>query len=711
MASLNDDPRRGPLVSAVIPAYNSEETIARALDSALAQTYRPMEIVVVDDCSSDNTVEVVQRYAAKGVQLVRLSERQGASGARNAGVAAAKGDLIAFLDLDDEWLPSKIEKQTALIVANADYVFVSCASRLISPQGEDLGDVYYGRRPVVGAECWKSLLARNTIATPSVLVWRKQLIDLKGFDRRFKIWEDQDMWIRLALRGSVGYVDESLVLVHSRPDSLSSRGVGHLRSVVLDVVDRHILEQASRLSASEIRRIRGERLEWLGRAECNANYFKGLPVILRSMLLGYRPLRTAGFLVSASPPARWLKQRLRLRDGRRTGRSGIPARATTSRSGVAANHAHAIARLRHPMLPLDDSVLVNFPRETKPRLIVIIDAEEQYDWLLPLSRSNVSVRSMAAQGQAQSIYRRFGVVPTYAIDYPIVMQEAGYRPILEMLDAGECELGAQLHAWVTPPHEEEVCERNSYANNLDGDLERRKLEVLVEAIERRFGIRPPLYRAGRYGTGANTAAILDRLGFDVDCSVVPGGWWNSPHASDYSGGTARPYWLRTNHPILEIPVTVGTIGLARRLGDDFYRSIRSGVSSRLRVPGIMARTGLLNRIRLSPEGNPLKESKRLTRRLLADGQRVFAVSYHTPSLEPGNTPYVRDRNDLARFLTWIEKYLEFFFDEIGGVADTPRGLHAWAMAYSPRATAGSSCIAAGTDNGIINQSVPIQHAG
>lgn len=679
-ASDRTEPRL--LVSTVIPAHNSRDTISRALDSAVAQTYHPIEIIVVDDDSSDDTAAIVRSYAGRGVRMVQLSERQGASGARNAGIEAATGELVAFLDSDDEWLPTKVEKQVALIAGDDTLVFVSCAANLISPEGVDLGDLYRGRRPVTGPDCWKSLMARNTIATPSVLARRQHLVELNGFDRRYKICEDQDMWIRLGLSGSVGYVDECLVRVHSRSESLSGKRTGHPARVVLDVIDRHIGEQRARLSAKEIRAIRGERLAWLGRTECNTNYLKGVPISLKSMLLGYRPLHTAAFLVSASPPARWVKAQLR-GHARQHKPPSQAATQPTPKPRRATGWSAAGTRVRHPMLPRSDDVFVDYAGVTRPRLVVIVDAEEQYDWRLPLSRANVSVRSMALQGPAQAIYRRFGVVPTYALDYPIAVQEAGYRPILDMLGAKECEIGAQLHTWVTPPHVEEVSERNSYAGNLPASLERQKLETLVDAIERRFGFRPRLYRAGRYGTGSHTPSILDALGFDVDCSVVPGGTWLSPFAPDYCGVMARPYWLETRRPILEIPVTVGTVGLVRDLGDDFYHRIRSGVPGRLRVPAVMARTGLLNRIRLSPEGNSLVESKRLTRRLVADGCRVFAISYHSPSLEPGNTPYVRDRDDLARFLDWIEQYLEFFFGEMNGIADTPRGLHEWALAHSP----------------------------
>jgi glycosyltransferase involved in cell wall biosynthesis len=667
-----------PLVSAVIPAHNSEATISRALVSALTQTHLPLEIIVVDDCSTDATAAIVKTYGDRGVRLVSLDRRQGASGARNAGIRAAEGELIAFLDSDDEWLPTKNEKQISLLCQSDQLVFVSCAASLISAEGADLGDLYHGRRPPAGPDCWKSLLAHNTVATPSVVVWKRHLIDLGGFNLQYKICEDQDMWIRLASRGSVGYVDERLVRVHSRPGSLSSKAAGHSPRVVLEVIESNIAAQRSRLTPAEIRAIRGERLEWLGRTEYNQSFFNGLPFTLKSMQLGYKPLRSIAFLLSASPPARWIKRKLNARESA----FGVADRPSEAGIDIKLGRVDS-KRLQHPMLPSDDETLVMHPPDYRPRLIVIVDAEEEYDWRLPLSRSSYSVRSMAAQVQAQRIYKRFGVIPTYALDYPIVVQPEAYRLVTEMLERGVCEIGAQLHTWVTPPHEEQVSERNSYAGNLPDELELRKLEVLVEAIERRFHVRPRLYRAGRYGTSDRTSGYLDRLGFDVDCSVVPGGYWPSPHAPDYLGGTARPYWLSTRRPVLEIPATVGNVGLLRHRSDDFYRRVRSGLLGRLYAPAFLVRTGLYNRVRLSPEGNTVEESKQLTRQLIADGYRVFAISYHSSSLEPGNTPYVRTQADLDRFLGWIEHYIEFFLNEMDGVPDTPGGLYEWALANSP----------------------------
>jgi len=669
-SDVND--RNARLVTVVIPAFNSENTIDRALMSALGQTHSSIEIIVVDDGSSDRTSEIVENYANRGVKLLRLPKQGGVSHARNAGISLAKGELIAFLDSDDEWLPTKITKQISRILSNDDCVFVSCACCEISSEGKILGDLYHGRRPDLGTDCWKSLLACNTVATPSVLVWRRHLIETGGFNEALRICEDQDMWIRLASLGSVDFVDEELVLVHSRPNSLSNNlDVSTLR-VVFDVVDNHISMQRHRLTSKEVRQIRAARLQWWGRAQTNANYFHGVSTVIRAAAMGHQPFAAFLFLMSASPPARELKRLVRPHQNnkRRNGKLRITRKLHSNLS-------------RHPMLPGDPTDIVKFLPNERPRLVIIVDAEEEFDWTAPLSRDRHTVSTMAAQVRAQTIYERFGVVPTYAIDYPIISQEAGYRPLLDLLHAGKCNIGAQLHTWVTPPFEEEVGERNSYAGNLDYFLQRRKLETLVEAIEKRFNLQPKLYRAGRYGTGSDTVRLLTEFGFEIDCSVVPGVSQWSTDAPDYSGGTAHPYWLSRSRPLLELPVTVANTGVASSiLGDKFYRGMTSEIGQYLRLSAIMARSGLLNRVRLSPEGTSLEESIQLTRHLFARGYRFFSISYHSPSLEPGHTPYVRSQEDLRQFLTWLEKYLTFFFERLNGVPETPQGIFLWAKRVS-----------------------------
>ncbi len=332
----------------------------------------------------------------------------------------------------------------------------------------------------------------------------------------------------------------------------------------------------------------------------------------------------------------------------------------------------------HAMLPASPDAIVAFEPQFRPRVLVIVDVEEEFDWNKPFSRGNTDVTTIAAQRPAERIFQNFAIVPTYVVDYPVATQPSGYEPLRERLQSGQCEIGAQLHPWVTPPHEEPVSERNSYANNLSASLERRKVQLLTETIERNFGRRPLVYRAGRYGSGAVTLGILEEFGYQIDCSVLPGRSLH-PSAPDYSGGTSRPYWLNSPRSILEIPVTIGTVGVAGKRGETLYRLLSSPPGLSLRMPAVAARLGLVERIRLTPEGSTLAECKRLTRAMLEVGHRVFVVSYHSPSLAPGHTPYVRSREDLNRFLGWLEGYFEFFMGEIGGQPSHPAEVRAAAL--------------------------------
>ena len=104
--------------------------------------------------------------------------------------------------------------------------------------------------------------------------------------------------------------------------------------------------------------------------------------------------------------------------------------------------------------------------------------------------------------------------------------------------------------------------------------------------------------------------------------------------------------------------------------------MRKDTSDRIKLGGLLRRLGLINRVFLSPEGTPLEEAKALTRFLVAAGHRVFTLNYHSTSLNPGSNPYVRNEADLRRFLGWLDAYLEFFFNEIGGAAALPTEIYA-----------------------------------
>jgi hypothetical protein len=134
--------------------------------------------------------------------------------------------------------------------------------------------------------------------------------------------------------------------------------------------------------------------------------------------------------------------------------------------------------------------------------------------------------------------------------------------------------------------------------------------------------------------------------------------------------TARPYWIDQERTLLELPVSAGVVGAASGLPATWTSRAFRPAAERARLPSVLARLGLLERIKLTPEGIAIDEAKRLVRHMAADGHKVFVLTYHSPSLEPGNTPYVRTAEDLARFLGWLDEFLDFFRVDIGGVPTT-----------------------------------------
>ena len=306
----------------------------------------------------------------------------------------------------------------------------------------------------------------------------------------------------------------------------------------------------------------------------------------------------------------------------------------------------------------------------RAKLIVVIDTEEDFDWSLDFSRQNTSVRSIRSLEKIQLLFEEYRILPVYVVDYPVAFQSDGYRPLKEIHASGRCLIGAHLHPWVNPPFEEEVSRRNSFPGNLPRSLEAAKLRILGDLIGERFSSRPVIYKAGRYGVGTNTADILEEQGYTVDLSVCPYTDYSPEGGPDFTKYPVLPYWFGKNNHLLEIPLTVGFVGWLR-FWEDLYRLARSFPFNRFHLGGVLARAGLLNRIWLSPEGYTLAENIALLRALYRDGLRIFSFAFHSPSVQPGNTPYVTSQSDLERFLSQCRGFFDYFMGQIGGVATTP----------------------------------------
>ncbi|MGF1550551.1 MAG: polysaccharide deacetylase family protein [Sphingomonadaceae bacterium] len=282
------------------------------------------------------------------------------------------------------------------------------------------------------------------------------------------------------------------------------------------------------------------------------------------------------------------------------------------------------------------------------RFILLVDTEEEFVWSGGFSRSNRSTRAMRALPAFHRRLREAGVAPAYMIDHPVATDAFSADLLRGWREAGECAVGAQLHPWVNPPFEEEVTPRNSFAGNLPRALERAKLHVLTEAIGEAVGARPVVYRAGRYGIGPDTPELLVEAGYRADMSMRAYHYYGDEGGPDYSRIGSRPFWWREG--LLEVPFSTAYTGLLARFGRRLYPLLGSPLPR-----GAMARAGLLNRVSLTPEGVGIGEAVGAVDRLLDTGHRLLSFAFHSPSVEPGHTPYVRDEEDLRAFHRWWER--------------------------------------------------------
>lgn len=298
-------------------------------------------------------------------------------------------------------------------------------------------------------------------------------------------------------------------------------------------------------------------------------------------------------------------------------------------------------------LPAPDQ-RVQFPADFGQRFILTVDTEEEFDWGQPIRREGYTLHSVARLARFQEFCEGVGVVPIYLVDYPIASSPAACEALRPAIAAGKAEVGVQLHPWVSPPHDEDVSEFNSFAGNLPATLEREKFRRLRDAIEQGFGATPLIYRAGRYGLGPNTASTLSDHGIAIDTSIRSRFDYSAGGGPNYRDHPVVPWWVDRERGLMELPLTTVYWGLLRQFGPWLYPKM-------WRVPqlrGLLARIGMLERIPLTPEGVTLDEAIRGIDIAIDEDLPLLVFSFHSPSLAPGFTPYVRSESDLDAFYDW-----------------------------------------------------------
>jgi glycosyltransferase involved in cell wall biosynthesis len=219
-------------ISVIIPAYNAEQYIRTAIESCLNQTCAPIEIIVVDDASTDGTAAVAESFPSP-VRVIRLPENMGVSVARNRGVEASTGDWIAFLDADDWFFPEKLEHQRRCLLEHEQAVLIYTGFRIVTVDASESDGRFFSPR-----EIWPMLRYRNRLLLSTVAVRRDAFDDVEGFDPALRVAQDWDLWLRIAVRYSdelFAAVPKPLVVYRRVAGSLSSNAMRyfHVRKFIM----------------------------------------------------------------------------------------------------------------------------------------------------------------------------------------------------------------------------------------------------------------------------------------------------------------------------------------------------------------------------------------------------------------------------------------------------------------------------------------------
>lgn len=215
------------MISVIMPTYNRQDFICEAIDSALNQTWKNLELIVVDDGSTDNTKELLNNYSYDRRFKYRYQENQGQCVARNRGLKEAKGHFIAFLDSDNIWFKDKLEKQMRIVACNTEYdVFLGDGIRI-----DEKGAEIPGNNMKRYSGCvTKYLIRDNFVSMNTTLVNKSCFDDLGGMDESVRVGDDYELWLRLSTKYKFHYTPDNYIKYRVMPNQISSDKERRLKS-------------------------------------------------------------------------------------------------------------------------------------------------------------------------------------------------------------------------------------------------------------------------------------------------------------------------------------------------------------------------------------------------------------------------------------------------------------------------------------------------
>lgn len=236
------------LVSVIVPTYNYDKFLPMAVSSVIDQTYKNIEIIIVDDCSNDNTAQVVKTFSSNmynNIRYIRHAKNRGPSATRNTGIDRAKGEYIAFLDADDRWYPKKLEFQLKEFSKNHSLGLVSTGFSLIDVN-KNIEREYFVNTFETQQELMHNLLIKNVVCTSSVLAKKICFEKVGNFDESLQACEDWDMWLRIAPYFEIGFVEEPLLVIYEHQENVS-RGIEKMTNYRFIVMKKNISLFSGRL--------------------------------------------------------------------------------------------------------------------------------------------------------------------------------------------------------------------------------------------------------------------------------------------------------------------------------------------------------------------------------------------------------------------------------------------------------------------------------
>ncbi len=311
-------------------------------------------------------------------------------------------------------------------------------------------------------------------------------------------------------------------------------------------------------------------------------------------------------------------------------------------------------------------------------LVITIDTEED-DWG-NYNCQDASVENINNIKLLQNIFNKYNATPTYLINYPVATNEVSVKILKKYHIDNLCDIGVHCHPWNTPPFTEEFNAKNSFMCNLPDELVYIKMSNLLRAIKNNFNTLPISFRAGRWGFGPNIAKIIRDLGLKIDTSITPFCNWNKylGPVFDLTDNVAYGFnenrilcrkaancssCLKEKECILQLPPTVGFLQSNFKLCHNVREIFKEKPYSWTKLLGILDRARILNYRWLSPEMASCEDMINLSRVMMGKGYRFLNMSFHSTSLLPGKSPFVKTDQDLVLFLDKIDRYLKFALSE------------------------------------------------